>query len=58
MANNALKYKRVDPELRERLRREWNQPVLWPVVLLSSLLVISLVPAWLTYRRRERAQAL
>lgn len=57
MANNTLKYKRIDPEQRYRLRRQWNQPVLWPIVVLSLTFVISLVPAWLTYRRRERARA-
>ncbi len=31
MANNTLKYRRVDPELRERQREAWNQPVLWPL---------------------------
>jgi len=58
MANNTLKYKRVDPQLRERSRREWNRPVTWPLWLLLALLFISLVPAWLSYRRRERATAL
>lgn len=26
MANNTLKYRRIDPELRARRQREWNQP--------------------------------
>ncbi|HXF66940.1 MAG TPA: ABC transporter substrate-binding protein [Burkholderiales bacterium] len=57
MANNDLKYLRIDPMLRERLRREWNQPVVWPVLVLAALLAASLVPAIVTYRRRERATA-
>lgn len=57
MANNSLKYLRIDPQLRERLRREWNQPLLWPVLALGALLAASLVPAIVTYRRRERATA-
>jgi peptide/nickel transport system permease protein len=28
MANNTLKYRRVDPELRAQLRRDWNPPIL------------------------------
>jgi len=57
IANNGLKYQRIDPVLREKLRREWNQPVLWPVALGAGLLVLSLVPAVTTYRRRERQTA-
>ncbi len=33
MANNTLKYRRLDPELRQRLRAAWNPPVLWPLWL-------------------------
>jgi len=57
IANNGLKYQRIDPVLREKMRREWNQPVLWPVALGAGLLVLSLVPAVTTYRRRERQTA-
>ncbi|MGH8119263.1 MAG: ABC transporter substrate-binding protein, partial [Gammaproteobacteria bacterium] len=56
MANNTLKYKRIDPELRHRSRLAWNPPVLWPVGLLGLLLVVSLIPAWRTYKRRERSR--
>jgi ABC-type transport system substrate-binding protein len=58
MANNTLKYKRIDPDLRFEMRKKWNQPVLWPVLLLSVLLIISIIPAWLSYKRRERSAAL
>jgi ABC-type transport system substrate-binding protein len=57
MANNGLKYQRLDPALRERLRREWNQPVIWPVALIALLIALSLLPAIVTFRRRERATA-
>ncbi|MEO1765994.1 ABC transporter substrate-binding protein [Thiobacter sp. AK1] len=53
MANNGLKYLRLDPALRERSRREWNQPVLWPVWTGFALLVAGLVPAAVSYWRRE-----
>ena len=58
MANNTLKYQRIDPVLRERLRDEWNPPVLWPLGLLVLVLVALLLPAIALYRRRERAGAL
>jgi ABC-type transport system substrate-binding protein len=58
MANNTLKYRRIDPQLRKQRRADWNPPVLWPVLLLLGLLVASAVPAYLIYRRRERRAAL
>jgi len=58
MGNNTLKYKRIDPELRHEMRKQWNQPVLWPIILLSVLLIISIIPAWFTYKRREQSAAL
>jgi ABC-type transport system substrate-binding protein len=58
MANNGLKYQRIDPLLRERLRAEWNRPVLWPLGLGAAVLALMLLPAVLAYRRRERAGAL
>jgi len=57
MANNTLKYKRIDPRLREQKRQEWNQPVVWPVLLVLVLLVVSALPAYGAYRRRERSRA-
>ena len=57
MANNSLKYQRLDPPLRERMRRVWNEPVVWPVGLILLLVALSIVPAILTFRRRERATA-
>jgi hypothetical protein len=58
MANNTLKYQRIDAALRERLRDEWNRPTLWPIGLLVVVLVAALLPAVVVYRRRERAGAL
>ncbi|MBT9540277.1 ABC transporter substrate-binding protein [Thiobacillus sp.] len=57
MANNTLKYRRVDPELRERQREAWNQPVLWPIVLMLGGLFALIAPAAIAWRRREEGQA-
>jgi peptide/nickel transport system substrate-binding protein len=57
MANNTLKYRRIDPQLRARRRREWNPPVLWPLGLAGGLLLVSALPAYLGYRQRERRTA-
>ncbi|MGH8679402.1 MAG: ABC transporter substrate-binding protein, partial [Burkholderiales bacterium] len=36
MANNRMKYQRIDPRLREQMRGEWNHPVVWPLVALIA----------------------
>ena len=57
MADNTLKYKRLDPLLRKEKRRDWNPPVLWPLLLLGILLVAVILPAVAAYRRHERSAA-
>ncbi|RMD71018.1 MAG: peptide ABC transporter substrate-binding protein, partial [Gammaproteobacteria bacterium] len=54
MANNTVKYLRIDPRLRQEKRRAWNEPVLWPLGLFLLALMGLLAPAYLTYLRRER----
>lgn len=58
MANNTVKYIRIDPALRAEKRREWNQPVIWPLIGVLAVIVAGLVPGVVAYRRRERAAAL
>lgn len=57
MANNTLKYKRVRPELRHEKVEAWNQPILWPVWLFGLILVLTLIPAIVHFRQRERESA-
>lgn len=54
MANNTLKYVRVDADERERMRVAWNQPVLWPLWGGALLMLGLIVPAWRGIRRKER----
>lgn len=58
MANNTLKYKRIDPELRRQKRTEWNRPVWWPVILIVVITLIGLMPAVNSYRAKARAQGI
>ena len=51
---NTLKYKKLDPELREERRREWNRPIWWPVLLGLRILVAGAIPAVVTVWKRER----
>jgi ABC-type transport system substrate-binding protein len=57
VGNNTLKYQRIEAAEREELRRRWNTPVLWPLLLLGGGLVGLVLPGWLAYRRRESAAA-
>jgi ABC-type transport system substrate-binding protein len=57
IANNGLKYQRLDPVQRAQRRREWNAPVLWPLALLAGVLAAGLWPAIAAFRRRERQTA-
>lgn len=58
MANNTLKYRRVDPAARLAYQARWNKPVWWPFGLLALVLAALIVPAATAYRRRQRASAL
>ncbi len=58
MANNTLKYLRIDPKLRADERQQWNQPTLWPLGLMGGLLGVSIIPAIISFRRREKSTAL
>ena len=53
MANNTLKYKRIKPELRKEKRVIWNKPIWWPVALVFITMIIILLPAFISYRRKE-----
>jgi len=56
MANNKLKYWRVDARRRDALRREWNQPARWPLWLGAVLLLAFGAWLWLKLRQREEAR--
>jgi len=57
VANNILKYQRIDAADRANARREWNQPLVWPLWLGLAVFVLAMVPAVIGYRRRERKAA-
>ncbi len=57
MANNTLKYLRIDPVARERARDRWNRPKIWPLGVLAGVFVAGILPVVVGYRRRERRVA-
>ncbi len=54
MGNNALKYKKLDPQRREAQRRNWNEPIWWPVGLIIALFIAGSLPAVVAFWKRER----
>lgn len=56
MAHNNLKYLRIDAAKREELRKQWNQPLLWPLWLLGTLLLAGGGWLWWVLRQREEAR--
>lgn len=55
MANNKLKYWRVDAAQRDALRRQWNQPVRWPLWLCAAVLL--LLGVWMRRVLQKRDEA-
>ena len=53
MSHNTLQFKRIDPQVRAKKRTDWNQPVVWPVIMLFVILIVGTIPAISTYKKRE-----
>jgi len=55
MTRSALRYMRLDTDLRDKLQMQWNKPVLWPLVAGLILFIAIVFPAVRAYRKRQRA---
>lgn len=55
MANNNLKYLRIDAAQREAMRRQWNRPQLWPLTLVG--IALAALGWWLRTALRKREEA-
>lgn len=58
MARNTLKYKTIEPALRDEQRLAWNEPIVWPVIVFFLVLIASAIPAYNTYRARAQAKVM
>jgi len=56
MANNTLKYKRIDAVERAEKRKEWNKPVTWPLYAALLLFILVVLPGVISYRRKEHGK--
>lgn len=57
VANNILKYQKINPSMRAELREKWNQPILWPLWILLGFLILIFLPLVFTYIKRENRPA-
>ncbi len=56
IANNLLKYQRIDAARRATLRDRWNTPVVWPIALGGTVIAVFGLLALGAWRRRERGK--
>jgi oligopeptide transport system substrate-binding protein len=52
--SNTLKYKRIDPDLREQQRAAWNRPITAPLWVTLAVLILGTIPATISIYRRQR----
>jgi ABC-type transport system substrate-binding protein len=55
MANNTLKYKRIDALLRAKKQKEWNQPIILPLILFVLLTILLGFFLHRIYKNRQKA---
>ena len=53
MANNTLKYKRIDGKKRAQQLQSWNQPVIWPLVFFVLFVLLMIYPLYRAYQTRQ-----
>ena len=53
MANNTLKYKRIDAALRVEKQKKWNQPVVTPLIIMALFLLVMVFSLRRIYRNRQ-----
>jgi oligopeptide transport system substrate-binding protein len=53
MANNTLKYARIDPKLRADMRESWNVPNIWPILSVIIIAFMITIPIVISYWRKE-----
>jgi len=52
MANNTLKYTRIEGAVRARKREQWNKPIFLPLFIGIVIIVLLFVPALYAYKKR------
>lgn len=50
----TYQYRDLDPEMRRRLRAEWNEPIRWPAYVLVLVAIAIIVPGVMTYWKERQ----
>ncbi|HEX5393548.1 MAG TPA: ABC transporter substrate-binding protein [Rhodocyclaceae bacterium] len=58
VGHNTLKYQRIDAQLRDRLRHQWNRPHEFPLVFLGLLVIVLVLLSLKHIHQRDRAAPL
>ncbi|MCB4750207.1 MAG: ABC transporter substrate-binding protein [Sulfurovum sp.] len=53
MANNTLKYKRIDPKNRVEKQQQWNQPITAPLYGFIVILLLFFIGLYRAYRKQQ-----
>jgi len=56
MANNKIKYWRIDEAKRSAKRQEWNQPARWPLLIIVTVILLFAGWLWRVLRKRDEAR--
>ena len=54
MANNTIKYLRIDPMSREAKRFAWNQPHYWPLLIFAGIIFIASLPVITSVMQKKK----
>jgi len=57
MANNSMKYIKLDPRIRDERHKAWNKPLYWPLLLIVLGLLVVLIPVIWAYHVKVRKAA-
>ncbi len=55
MANNSLKYRKINAKLRAKKIEEWNKPILMPIVIFFIFLILIGFILYKAYQNRQKA---
>ncbi len=53
LINNSMKYLSINPKLRAKERKLWNQPTFWPMIIVIIVGILLLIPVVVRYWQRE-----
>ncbi len=50
----ALKYRNIDVVKRKAMQAKWNQPNVWPMIIVLMAVLLLIIPGVMNYKRRQK----